>query len=110
MANSGKNTNACQFYLTLAPAPQCDGKHVVVGRVIDGLEIMTRIGMWLPSRVCSMACCCRCNHGAAMHVGLQAAWMPLDYKGSSVWTNLAAKNAYHAQKHCVVPVRRYFRN
>ena len=44
MANSGKNTNACQFYLTLAAAPQCDGKHVVVGRVTEGLHILERIG------------------------------------------------------------------
>ena len=45
MANSGKNTNACQFYLTLAAAPQCDGKHVVVGRVIEGLHVLEQIGM-----------------------------------------------------------------
>ena len=25
MANSGKNTNASQFFITLAAAPQCDG-------------------------------------------------------------------------------------
>lgn len=25
MANSGKNSNSSQFFLTLAPAPQCDG-------------------------------------------------------------------------------------
>jgi len=29
MGNSGKNSNTSQFFLTLAPAPQCDGKHVV---------------------------------------------------------------------------------
>lgn len=45
MANSGKNTNACQFYLTLAPAPNCDGKHVVLGLCEDpeGLAILKRI-------------------------------------------------------------------
>jgi cyclophilin family peptidyl-prolyl cis-trans isomerase len=26
MANSGKNSNSSQFFFTLAPAPQCDGK------------------------------------------------------------------------------------
>ena len=29
MGNSGKNSNTSQFFVTLAPAPQCDGKHVV---------------------------------------------------------------------------------
>ena len=43
MANSGKNGNGCQFYVTLAAAPQCDGKHVVVGKVVEGLEILERI-------------------------------------------------------------------
>mmetsp|Transcript_70123 Transcript_70123/g.168023 ORF Transcript_70123/g.168023 Transcript_70123/m.168023 type:complete len:240 (-) Transcript_70123:100-819(-) len=33
MANSGKNSNSSQFFVTLDKAPQCDGKHVVVGRV-----------------------------------------------------------------------------
>ncbi|EIE27323.1 hypothetical protein COCSUDRAFT_11218, partial [Coccomyxa subellipsoidea C-169] len=43
MANSGKNTNSCQFFLTLAPAPQCDGKHVVFGRIVEGLQILQKI-------------------------------------------------------------------
>ena len=43
MANSGKNGNGCQFYLTLAAAPRCDGRHVVVGRVVEGLAVLERI-------------------------------------------------------------------
>ena len=35
MANSGPHTNRSQFYVTLKPAPQCDSKHVVIGRVIN---------------------------------------------------------------------------
>ena len=34
---------ACQFYITLAPAPQADGKHVVIGRVVEGLDVLERI-------------------------------------------------------------------
>ena len=33
MANSGRNTNSCQFYITLGPQPKLDGKYVVFGRV-----------------------------------------------------------------------------
>ena len=33
-----------QFFITLAAAPKCDGKHVVFGRVVEGLDILKRIG------------------------------------------------------------------
>ncbi|KAK8812358.1 hypothetical protein WA158_007592 [Blastocystis sp. Blastoise] len=35
MANSGPNTNGCQFYITCNANPTLDGKYVVFGKVLD---------------------------------------------------------------------------
>jgi len=43
MANSGKNTNGSQFFLTFARTEWLDGKHVVFGQVIQGLEVLKKI-------------------------------------------------------------------
>jgi peptidyl-prolyl isomerase G (cyclophilin G) len=43
MANHGRDTNASQFFVTLRPAPHLDGKHVVFGQVISGIEVIRAI-------------------------------------------------------------------
>jgi peptidyl-prolyl cis-trans isomerase A (cyclophilin A) len=43
MANSGPNTNGCQFFITVAPTDWLTGRHTIFGEVVEGQDVADKI-------------------------------------------------------------------
>ncbi len=50
MANSGSDSNGSQFFITLAAAPDLNGRYTIFGKVIQGMDVVQKLTPRDPSK------------------------------------------------------------
>ena len=74
MANQGRDTNRSQFYITTSACPHLDGRHVVFGKVLEGMDhvrkveaLQTASGSERPSVAVSISDCGELQQSVPVH-------------------------------------------
>jgi len=96
MANAGKDTNGSQFFLTTVKTTWLDGRHVVFGKILSGMDVIRKLEQTptsagdKPKKNCVVK--------ASRHEAVpEADWFPVEKK-PVVWDGHMKKNMKNEEK------------